>query len=90
MQILIWLLIVVFGCLGGCDQTRSKFDQVHLGMAGTEAVRLLGEPQERERTVHGDLLRWRLGDKTLVLQISKDRVTGKQLAGAACGKARKG
>lgn len=83
MHILIWLLIVIFSGLGGCDQARNKFDRVHLGMAGTEAVRLLGEPQERESTVQGDLLRWRLGDKTLVLQISKDRVIGKQLADAA-------
>jgi hypothetical protein len=29
------------------------------------------------------VLRWRLGSRTIVLQINNDRVTGKQLSGPA-------
>jgi hypothetical protein len=86
-------LVLLIGSLAGCDQAQSKFDKIHLGMAKTEAVQILGEPQKTEtKTIGpwtGELLRWRMGEHTIVLQIDEDKVSGKQLAGAAI-KAREG
>jgi hypothetical protein len=69
----------------GCDQARRKFDQVHLGMTRAEVVRILGEPQGHETKTPkaGDVLFWRLGSRTITLQINHDRVLGKQLSGPA-------
>jgi hypothetical protein len=74
-------LVLLIGSLAGCDQAQSKFDKI------------LGEPQKTEtKTIGpwtGELLRWRIGEHTIVLQIDEDKVSGKQLAGAAI-KAREG
>jgi len=74
------LMVMSFMAPAGCDQPRAKFEKVHLGMTRAEAVKILGEPQEKETMAQGELLRWRLGDQTLVLHITRNQVTGKQLA----------
>jgi hypothetical protein len=82
MHNLLVFLLIFFTALTGCDSAQAKFEQVHLGMARAEAVKILGEPQATEITSQGDLLRWRLsGGKTLILRIVKDKVDGKLLAG---------
>jgi hypothetical protein len=85
-----WLLIICLVSLlltTGCTDSRSKFDQVHLGIARAEVIKILGEPQEKETKTlgawTGEVLRWRLGSRTIVLLIDEDRVSGKQLAGPA-------
>jgi len=68
----------------GCDQPRVKFDQIKVGMTRSEVIKLLGEPQQSEAKTlgswTGEVLRWRYGDQTIILQINHDRVEGKQLA----------
>jgi hypothetical protein len=80
-------LLLLIGSLAGCDRVQSKFDQINLGMNRSEAVKILGEPQKTETktlgTWTGELLRWRIGEHTIVLQINEDKFSGKQLAGAA-------
>lgn len=80
-------LLLMISSLAGCDCTQSKFDRIRLGMARSEAVQILGEPQKKEtKTIgfwSGELLRWQVENHTIVLQINEDKVSGKQLAGAA-------
>jgi len=85
-----WLLVICLAALliiTGCTDSRSKFDQVNLGMARAEVIKILGEPQEKGTKTMGsstgEELRWRLGSQTIVLLISEGRVSGKQLAGPA-------
>jgi len=76
--VLVFLVIFV-----GCDQARSKFDQIELGMSRGEVIELLGEPQQSETKTlgswSGEVLRWQFGGQTIVLQINNDQVQGRQL-----------
>jgi len=80
-------LLLMISSLAGCDRAQSKFERIRLGMARSEAVQILGEPQKQEtKTIgswSGELLRWQVENHTIVLQINEDKVSGKQLAGAA-------
>ena len=80
-------LLLMISSLAGCGDAQSKFDRIHLGMSRSEALQILGEPQKQETKAigswSGELLRWRVGKHTIVLQINDDKVSGKQLAGAA-------
>jgi hypothetical protein len=85
-RLVVWSMLLAFIALGGCDRARSKFDRIGLGMTRAEAVKILGEPQEKDTrdlrsSETGEMLHWRLGDKTLVLQITKDRVTRQTVGG---------
>jgi hypothetical protein len=85
-RLLVWLIIIAFIALAGCDRARSRFDEVRLGMTRVEVMKILGEPQEKQtrdmETGTGEVLRWRFGDQTIVLLFKKDRVSGRQLAGS--------
>lgn len=89
VQFLFNILVSLFLLIGslGCDRAQSKFDRIHLGMSRSEALQILGEPQKQETKAigswSGELLRWRIGEHTLVLQINDGKVSGKQLAGVA-------
>ena len=51
-----WLLIIclVLSLLtSGCNDARNKFDQVHLGMARSEVIKILGQPQKKETKTLG-------------------------------------
>jgi hypothetical protein len=42
---------------------------------------ILGEPQERQTTAQGELLRWRFEGRTVLLVLNQDKITGKQVTG---------
>ena len=79
----IGILLVFLATLASCDQARNKLEQVKFGMTRAEVVQILGEPQEKETKTFGswtgEVLRWRLGAKTLVIQLHHEKVEGKQL-----------
>jgi hypothetical protein len=83
-MIVVWLMIIAFIALAGCDRARSRFDEVSLGMTRAEVIKILGQPQEEEsKTIGtGEVRRWRFGDQTIVLLFEKERVSGRQLAGS--------
>lgn len=87
------IVLVFLATLVGCDQARNKLEQVKFGMTRAEVVQILGEPQEKETKTFGswtgEVLRWRLGAKTLVIQLHHEKVEGKQLTSAVT-KARQG
>jgi len=79
------VLLIILVILGvGCDQPRVKFDQIKVGMACSEVIKLLGEPQQSETKTlgswTGEVWRWRFGGQTIILQVNGDRVESKQLA----------
>jgi hypothetical protein len=85
--VIICLVMFLFISLAGCENAQGNFNQVHLGMARAEVVKIMGEPQEKEiKTLGswtGEVLRWRFQDQTVVLMFTEDRVSGKQMAGPA-------
>lgn len=87
MRCLFIILLTLLLLTAGCTDSRGKFDQVHLGMDRAEVIKILGPPQEKEtKTIGswtGEVLRWRLGSRMIVLLINGGRVSGKQLAGPA-------
>jgi hypothetical protein len=50
-------------------------------MTRTEAVAILGEPQERQTTAQGELLHWSFEGQEVLLVLNQDKVTGKQVTG---------
>lgn len=89
----ICILLVFLAALASCDQARNKLEQVKFGMTRAEVIQILGEPQEKETKTFGswtgEVLRWRLGAKTLVIQLHQEKVEGKQLT-SVVAKARQG
>jgi hypothetical protein len=81
-KLLVWLIIIAFIALAGCDRARSRFDEVRLGMTRAEVVKILGEPQEKKTKDMGtgEVMCWRFGGQTIVLLFENDRVSGRQLA----------
>jgi len=75
------MVLVFFGSLLGCGQASREVGQVKLGMTRAEAVKILGEPQEKETTAQGELLRWRFEGREVLLVFNRDKVTGKQVTG---------
>jgi len=77
----LWLLLLSLAAAPlACDQARSKFDQISLGMTRQQVEKLLGKPA----TVTGDpatpTATWTYGKEKLVIQFNQDRVQLKQLA----------
>jgi hypothetical protein len=79
--VLILTMLVFLGTLTGCDQASREVDKVKLGMSRAEAAAILGEPQERQTTAQGELLRWRFEGRTVLLVLNQDKITGKQVTG---------
>ncbi len=76
-----WLLLLslVLAPLG-CDQARSKFDQVNPGMTRQEVEKLLGKPTRTAGDPANPTATWTYGKQQLVIQFHQDRVQVKQLA----------
>lgn len=76
--------LVLVGCSNG---PKGTIQDVKLGMTKAEVLQIMGKPQERETKNLGsftdEVLRWRFKDQTVVLMITKDRVSGKQMSGPA-------
>jgi len=78
---ILWLLIF---CLAlapfGCDQARSNFDQITLGMSRPEVEKLLGQPARVEDNSGKPVAYWTYGGQQLIVQFHQDKVQVKQLA----------
>lgn len=79
--VLILTMLVFFGSLLGCGQASREVGQVKLGMTRAQAVKILGEPQEKKATAQGEMLRWRFAGQEVLLVLNGDKVTGKQVTG---------
>ncbi|MHB8068758.1 MAG: hypothetical protein ACYDIC_12770 [Desulfobaccales bacterium] len=81
--------LIVTLALVGCSGTQGNSDpsQIKLGMTKAEVIKIMGKPQERETkplcALTEEVLRWRLGTKTIVLTITNNRVSGRQVIGTA-------
>ena len=85
-NIVLWLLpIFLAAAPWGCDQARSKFDQVNPGMTRQEIEKLLGKPTRTAGDPANPTATWTYGKQQLILQFHQDRVQVKQI-GAVEGK----
>ncbi len=65
----------------GCGQTRSKIDQVRLGMTKAEAISVLGKPEGQiTGAPQGEMMRWRVEGQEVLLVFNHDKVTGEQVS----------
>lgn len=78
------LTLALTGCGNG---PKGTVTDVKLGMTKAEALEILGPPQDRTSKTLGNLteeeLRWRSGNRTVVLTLTGNRVSGKQIIGPA-------
>jgi hypothetical protein len=83
----LWLLLLSLAAAPlACDQARSKFDQISLGMTRQQVEKLLGKPATMTGDPATPTATWTYGKEKLVIQFNQDRVQLKQLAPAERGK----